>query len=72
MKQVVHEYQLTQPIAPGEYRFTGNSVGCKPIVAHLFGDTTVPRALLDIGFGVGDLGRIVKTHSATAHWHVDG
>jgi hypothetical protein len=72
MKQIVQDYQLIRPIAQGDYRFTGNSVGCKPIVAHLFGDRTAPRTLLDIGFGVGDLARIVKTGPDTSHWQVDG
>jgi hypothetical protein len=72
MKQVVQDYALTQPIPPGQYRFTGNSVGCKPIVEHLFGDPAASRSILDIGFGMGDLGRVVKTNPATAHWTIDG
>ena len=72
MRQVISDYALTQPIPPGEYQFTGNSVGCKALVKHLFGECTTPRAMLDIGFGVGDLGRIVKNDADIAHWQVDG
>lgn len=72
MRQIVESYALTAEIPPGDYQFTGNSVGCKPIVKHLFGDCSAPRSLLDIGFGVGDLARIVKTDADMAHWQIDG
>ena len=47
-------------------------MGCKRIARHVFADTAAPRSLLDIGFGQGDLGRIVKTDADTRHWTVDG
>jgi hypothetical protein len=72
MRQVVQDYDLTLPIPPADYHFAGNSVGCKPIVKHLFGDCAAARSLLDIGFGLGDLGRIVKGDPDTAHWQIDG
>jgi len=72
MKQYVRDYQLVVEIPEGDYHFTGNSVGNKQIVKHLFPDRAAPRALLDIGFGVGDLGRIVKEDDSTRHWSIDG
>lgn len=72
MKQYVSDYQLVSEIPPGDYRFTGNSVGNKRVVQYAFADRATPRTLLDIGFGVGDLGRIVKTDESTRHWTIDG
>ena len=71
-RQVVRNYQLTHAIPAGNYRFAGDSVGCKAIVKHLFGETANARSLLDIGFGLGDLARIVKSDPQTSHWEVDG
>lgn len=72
MRQIVCDYELVAPVPPGNYHFTGNSIGFKPIVRHLFADNGGPRKLLDVGFGVGDLGRLVKTDAETRHWQVDG
>lgn len=75
MKQYVRNYEIVAPIPPGPYSFTGNSVGNKRVVKYAFGGAAahaLPRSVLDIGFGVGDLGRIVKTDADTAHWAVDG
>jgi SAM-dependent methyltransferase len=72
MKQFVSNYELLVDIPPGQYHFTGNSVGNKPVVKQVFSNNNLPRSVLDIGFGVGDLGRIIKTDSATHDWVVDG
>jgi SAM-dependent methyltransferase len=72
MKQYVRDYELVAEIPEGDYHFTGNSVGNKQIVKVLFPDRQVPRSLLDIGFGVGDLGRILKEDDSTRHWAIDG
>lgn len=72
LRQIVDNYRIAAEIPPGDYHFTGNSVGLKDIVGHIFPDKTRPVSILDIGFGMGDLGRIVKTNPATSHWHVDG
>lgn len=72
MKQYVRDYQRTADIPTGQYHFTGNSVANKQVVKYAFPDRQTPRLLLDIGFGVGDLGRVVKTDASTLHWTLDG
>lgn len=72
MEKIVSDYTLTKEIDPRNCKFTGNSVGYKDIVSHIFNDPAIPRSILDIGFGVGDLGRIVKSNPTTQHWSVDG
>jgi len=72
LKQIVNNYQTITDIPPGNYSFAGNSVGQKQIPKYVYPDNTPQRTLLDIGFGLGELGRIVKTDVNTEHWHVDG
>lgn len=72
MKQYVRDYQVIAEIPEDDYHFTGNSVGNKQIVQLLFPDRETPRSLLDIGFGLGNLGRLVKEDESTRHWSVDG
>ena len=72
MEKIVSDYTLIKDVNPANCKFTGNSVGYKEIVTHLFSDKATTRSILDIGFGVGDLGRIVKNNTATHHWNVDG
>lgn len=72
LKSIVADYRIAAPIAPGNHTFNGNSMAAKEIVKHVFADNRGVRSVLDIGFGVGDLARIVKSDPATKHWHVDG
>jgi SAM-dependent methyltransferase len=72
MQQYISDYLLVQDIPPGDYHFTGNSIGNKQVAKYAFADRACPRTLLDIGFGVGDLGRIIKTDDGTQHWQMDG
>lgn len=71
-RPVVQNYEIVAAIPPGNYNFAGNSVGLKEIVAHIPVEKTREIKILDIGFGIGDLGRIVKSNPATSHWHIDG
>jgi len=71
-KQIVKDYEVVFPIPEGNYHFTGNSCAVKAMVVQLFGDVDTPRSVLDIGFGMGELGKLVKSHPPTSHWSVDG
>ncbi len=76
MKTIVSDYEPVVEIANHPERFVGNSVAFKGIVQHVFADpplpNPVPRQVLDIGFGAGRLGRLIKELPETAHWQVDG
>lgn len=72
LKTIVSDYKLVADIAPVDHPFNGNSAATKEIVHYVFPDTSVPRKVLDIGFGMGELARTVKTNPKTAHWQVDG
>jgi SAM-dependent methyltransferase len=72
MKHIVRDYQQIIEIPSPPERFVGNSVAFKGIVQHVFAEPARPRQVLDIGFGMGRLGRHIKETAETAHWHVDG
>lgn len=74
LKQIVKDYQIVADIPEGTYRFGGSSCAVKTIVLNLFdiSEGAVLRTVLDIGFGMGELGGLIKKNPATSHWNVDG
>ena len=72
LNEVVRDYCIVAPIPKNDQVYNGDSAATKEIVHHVFTDNSRPRTVLDIGFGIGELARVVKTHPATAHWQVDG
>ena len=69
---IVRNYDLVAPIPEGDYKFGGDSIGLKEIVRFIPKDKTRHVTLLDIGFGLGTLGQIVKANDETRHWEIDG
>lgn len=69
---IVMNYHLAADIPDGNHHSLGNSVGLKEIVGHIVPDKARAVSILEIGFGSGDLGLIVKTNPELCHWHVDG
>lgn len=72
LNTIVHDYRIVAHIPANDQAFNGDSAATKEIVQHIFADNSVPRSVLDIGFGIGELARVLKTTPATAHWQVDG
>lgn len=73
MKQYVKNYQMVGAIdTPSSQRANGDSASPKGLIFHALEDNDQPAAVLDIGFGAGTLGALIRTNAATAHWHVDG
>ncbi|MGH6648333.1 class I SAM-dependent methyltransferase [Aquabacterium sp.] len=72
IRQIVKDYAIVEEIAPRDYQFNGTSAALKPMILHLFSDNTPARSVLDIGFGRGELGQLIRTNPGTAHWSVDG
>ena len=71
-RQVVRDYELITPIPDGNYKFTGVSCAEKKMIFNIFKDLSQDVKVLDIGFGIGTLGTLIKTNAKTRHWAVDG
>lgn len=71
LRQIVKDYQLIHPVqtalTPG-----GESAAPKELIFHILKDNAANVEVLDIGFGKGGLGELIKGHAQTAHWSVDG
>jgi 2-polyprenyl-3-methyl-5-hydroxy-6-metoxy-1,4-benzoquinol methylase len=72
MKQYVRNYEVIAPFAPPKQRPNGDSASPKSLIFHILEDNQAPTNVLDIGFGAGTLGTLIRNNPATAHWHVDG
>ena len=71
LHQFVKDYQLIEKLPEGNFRFDGGSCAPKGMIFHIFDDPG-KKTILDIGFGLGHLGEVVKTNPTTSHWEVDG
>jgi len=72
VQQIVRNYEIVAHIPEGTYQFTGNSAAEKRLVFYPFKDKSRSIKVLDVGFGVGTLGMMIKTNPETSHWDVDG
>jgi len=50
----------------------GYSIAPKALIFHILPDNSEKIDVLDIGFGVGQLGELIKKNESTFHWHIDG
>jgi hypothetical protein len=69
---IVKDYKICCEILPYEGVITGTSVALKSIISYIFPNMVESKTLLDIGFGRGELGLMVKNNPSTAHWNIDG
>jgi 2-polyprenyl-3-methyl-5-hydroxy-6-metoxy-1,4-benzoquinol methylase len=72
LKQIVNNYSMVTPISRSELIPEGTSDSPKELIFHILQDNSVDVDVLDIGFGTGNLGKLIKSNPATAHWAVDG
>jgi len=72
MQQYVSHYEVVRDIPPGARHFTGNSLADKRLLKHVFDDPAPARTVLDIGFGAGSLGLLLKSDPDIRHWEIDG
>lgn len=70
LRQILKDYQqidaIDTSLVPG-----GESAAPKELIFHIMQDNAANVEVLDIGFGKGGLGELVKSHPATKHWSVD-
>jgi 2-polyprenyl-3-methyl-5-hydroxy-6-metoxy-1,4-benzoquinol methylase len=72
LDHIVKNYKILDIIEENDYQFDGSSCAIKPIIFHLSSDHSQACSILDIGFGRGELGQLVKTNPSTSHWEIDG
>ncbi len=72
LRQFVKDYQLIENIPEGNYRFDGGSCAPKGMIFHIVEDASKKINVLDIGFGLGQMGEVIKTNPTSSHWEVDG
>lgn len=72
MKQTVKDYRFIEQATYTSKVPLGDSGSPKNLIFHILSDNSDSVDVLDIGFGEGTLGKIVKESPATSHWHVDG
>jgi 2-polyprenyl-3-methyl-5-hydroxy-6-metoxy-1,4-benzoquinol methylase len=72
LRQIVKDYELIDPIINSTLQPGGESASPKELIFHILKDNAAPVEVLDIGFGKGHLGEVIKGNPQTAHWSVDG
>jgi len=72
MESIVEDYQLLAELKEETRLPMGDSASPKGIIYHIAQDNSKLVKVLDIGFGTGGLGRIIKSNIQTQHWIIDG
>ncbi|RKJ97463.1 methyltransferase domain-containing protein [Alicycliphilus denitrificans] len=69
---MVKDYKAVIPLQKSRLTAQGDSAAPKDLIFHILEDNSGDVEVLDIGFGAGNLGLLLKSNPATAHWAVDG
>jgi 2-polyprenyl-3-methyl-5-hydroxy-6-metoxy-1,4-benzoquinol methylase len=73
MRQIIQNYlPLEQLTTIPKGIPVGGSCSPKQMIFHILDNNNHSVEVLDIGFGLGGLGEMVKASNETSHWHVDG
>ena len=72
MKQIVQNYKFSNEINTLQFKPRGTSLSPKGMIFHITNNTQEEIKILDIGFGEGNLGKLVKSNPKTQHWIIDG
>lgn len=72
MRQIVGDYSVLVELKSLEGAPLGDSASPKAMVLHILENNSVSVDVLDVGFGVGGLGRLLKQSNQASHWNVDG
>jgi hypothetical protein len=71
MRQVVENYEIKIDTPVQYLRTHGDSASPKSMIFHAI-ENDINVKVLDIGFGLGNLGELIKVREKTAHWTIDG
>jgi len=73
LTQTVSDYaSIPGSFSPVKAQPFGQSLAPKPLIFYIVESHERPVNVLDIGFGAGGLGRMIRQNSSSAHWSVDG
>jgi len=72
MKKIIENYSLIGKKNLLKGIPLGDSASPKEIIFHIFKNNSQDIKVLDIGFGTGKLGCLIKENPNTSHWEVDG
>jgi 2-polyprenyl-3-methyl-5-hydroxy-6-metoxy-1,4-benzoquinol methylase len=71
MKQIVKDYEVTTDLPAQQQGAHGVSASPKGMIFHAL-DNAQSVKVLDIGFGLGTLGAMIKSREESKHWTIDG
>ena len=72
MRKIVENYSALSDLNVNEYLPMGSSSAPKELIFHILEENASQVDILDIGFGTGGLGRLIKAVPELRHWNVDG
>lgn len=72
LRQIIKDYSQINSLAPSNDIPQGGSAAPKSMIFHILENNSEETRVLDIGFGTGGLGELIKENPETKHWHVDG
>lgn len=72
IKQYISNYSIVRNFSQPNKNPNGDSASPKEMIFHILEDNSQEISILDIGFGAGMLGKLVKSNPETSHWHIDG
>jgi 2-polyprenyl-3-methyl-5-hydroxy-6-metoxy-1,4-benzoquinol methylase len=72
MRQIIDNYKPIVEFTGSKGNPEGGSCAPKGVIFHILEDNKQEVEVLDIGFGLGGLGHIIKITAETKHWSVDG
>jgi len=72
MQQIISNYEPISAIKKYAQIPMGTSSSPKGMIFHILNDNSDAASVLDIGFGAGGLGELIKYSSNTQHWEIDG
>lgn len=72
MKKIIENYLPIVELEQSDAKPNGDSASPKEMIFHILEKNDGPVQVLDIGFGAGGLGQLIKSHPPAMHWCVDG
>jgi len=72
MRQIISNYSVLTDLKSLKSIPMGDSASPKGMIFHILESNSVPVDILDVGFGTGGLGRLLKSNNEATHWNVDG